>query len=61
MMKRDTDLQDALVQAAHVTRLGAPEHFERFVLLEVLAAVELLDGFPQKRRRSFIAWRHALS
>src|SRR5437899_610905 len=55
MMKRDADLQDALVQAAHVTRLGAPQQFERLVLLEIVAAVELLDPFEQRRGRGLAA------
>src|SRR5437899_12014271 len=55
MMERDADLQDALVQAAHVTRLGAPQQFERLVLLEIVAAVELLDPFEQRHRRGLAA------
>ena len=40
-------------------RFGPPQQFERLVLLEELAAVELRDAFEQQRRRRFVA-RHAL-
>ena len=57
MVKRDADLQDALVQIADVAPLGAPQQLERLVLLEELAAVELGDPFQQRRRRRFVT-RH---
>ena len=61
VMERDADLQDALIQAAHLPRLGAPEQLERLVLLEVFAAVELLDALQQQRRRRLVApTRHSL-
>jgi hypothetical protein len=41
MMKRDTNLQDALIEAANLARLSPPQPLQRFVLLEVLPAVEL--------------------
>ena len=50
MKERDADLQDALIQAPHLPPLGAPQQLERFVLLEELAAIELLDAFKQRRR-----------
>jgi hypothetical protein len=41
MVERDTNLQDALIEAANLTRLSPPQPLQGFVLLEVLAAVEL--------------------
>ena len=59
--ERHSDLKDALIQTPHVAPLGTPQQLERLVLLEVFAAVELLDAFQQKRRRSLVAGGHALS
>jgi len=61
MMKGDADLQNPLIEIAHVAPLGAPQEFERLVLLEVLTAIELRDSVEQQLRRSFVARRHALS
>jgi hypothetical protein len=41
MVKRDTNLQDDLIEAANLARLSPPQQLQGFVLLEVLAAVEL--------------------
>ncbi len=43
MMKRDADLQDALVEIADVSPLRAPQQLQRLVLLEEFAAIELRD------------------
>jgi hypothetical protein len=43
MVKGDTNLQDALIEAANLARLSPPQQFQGLVLLEVLAAVELRD------------------
>lgn len=59
VMEGDTDLQDALIQLAHLTGFGTPEKFQRFVLLEVLTAVELVDPFQQLRGRRLVAPGHA--
>jgi hypothetical protein len=55
VVKRDADLQNALVEAAHVPRLRTPEELEGFVLLEKLASVELGDPFEQLNRRRLVA------
>ena len=47
MMQRHADLQDTLIQAANLTRLRAPERFQGFVLLEVLAPIELRDSLEK--------------
>ena len=43
MVERDANLQDALIQVAYLARFSPPQQFQCFVLLEVLAAVELRD------------------
>ena len=55
MVERDANLQDALIEAAYLALLSPPQQLQCFVLLEVLAAVELRDPLPQKRRWRFIA------
>jgi hypothetical protein len=60
MVKRDADLKDPLIQATHVTPLGAPQELERLVLFEVLTAIELRDSFEEESRRSFVARWHGL-
>jgi hypothetical protein len=47
MVKRDANLQDALIEAAYLALLAPPQQLQCFVLLEVLAAVELGDPLPQ--------------
>ena len=42
------DLQDALVEPSDRARLGTPEILERFVLLEILSAVELRNAVEEK-------------
>ena len=59
MVERDADLQDALVEVADVASLRPPEQFQRLVLLEELAAIELRDALDELRRRRFLA-RHGL-
>jgi len=58
MVKRDANLQDALIEAAYLALLSPPQQLQCFVLLEVLAAVELRDPLPQKRRWRFVALTH---
>jgi hypothetical protein len=58
VVERDTDLQDALIEAAHCARLSSPQQFQGFVLLEVLAAVELRNALQQERRWGFVALTH---
>ena len=59
VMECDANLQDALVQIADVAGFGAPQQFERLVLLEELAAIELGDALEQERGRRLVAG-HAL-
>jgi len=59
VMERDPDLQDALVEIPDVAGFGPPQEFERLVLLEKVAAIELRDAFEKEGRRRFVA-RHAL-
>ena len=58
MVKRDANLQDALIEAAYLALLSPPQQLQCLVLLEVLAAVELGDPLPQKRRWRFVALTH---
>ena len=55
VMERHADLQDAVVEGAVRRARRAPEQFERLVLLEKLAAVELLDGLAECGRRGLVA------
>ena len=57
MVHADADLQDAFVEMANFTRCGAPEQFQRFVLLEELTRVELVNRLYQFRRRRLSACR----
>jgi hypothetical protein len=57
MMEADADLEDPVIQAAVGRSRSAPEELERLVLLEELAAVELLDRSHQLRRRRLVAAR----
>jgi hypothetical protein len=47
VIEPNADEQNPLVKVAHLVSLGAPEQLERFVLLEVLTAIELLDSRPK--------------
>jgi hypothetical protein len=58
MVKGHANLEDPLIEAAHLARLSPPQYLQCFVLLEVLAAVELPDPLPQKRRRRLVAPTH---
>jgi hypothetical protein len=60
MVEGDADLQDSLIQPAHVTPFGSPQQLQRLVLLEVLAGIELRDARQQHGRRRFLARRHGL-
>ena len=46
MVKRDANLQDALIEAPYLALLSPPQQLQRLVLLEVLTAVELGDRLP---------------
>jgi hypothetical protein len=50
-----TNLEDALVQVAHIVRLFEPHRFERFVTLKKLAPVELCNAEQQSGRGRFLA------
>lgn len=50
VLEADTDLQDALVEVADRVALLEPLELEGLVLLEELAAVELLDAAAEARR-----------
>src|SRR6267378_851533 len=52
VVKANPDLQDPLVEVAHVVRFMDPDALERLVLLEELLPVELLDAVQQG-----IGWR----
>jgi hypothetical protein len=54
VMEGDADLEDTLIQAPDVAPFGAPQQFERLVLLEVLAAVELRNPLEELRRRRLV-------
>src|SRR4029453_17350331 len=54
MVKRDANLQDALIEAASLGLLSPPQQLQCFVLLEVLPAVELGDPLPKKRGGRFV-------
>ena len=58
MVKRDTNLQDALIEAPYFPLLSPPQQLQCLVLLEVLAAVELGDRLPEKKRWRFVALTH---
>jgi hypothetical protein len=53
VVKADTDLEDAVIQAAHRRGGIAPQELERLVLLEELAGVELFDAAEERLRRRF--------
>src|SRR2546429_4960605 len=55
VIEADANLQDALVEVAHLVRLANPDAFERLVLLEEFLAVELLDTVQQGIGRRVIA------
>jgi hypothetical protein len=54
VLEAHADLQDPLVEVADRVGPLDPLQLERLVLLEELAAVELLDALPEARR-----WRVA--
>jgi hypothetical protein len=43
MVESDANLQNALIEAAYVAWFSPPQQLQRFMLLEVLTAVELRD------------------
>jgi len=51
VVETDTDLEDAVVEAAVGRTRRAPEKLEGLVLLEEFAAVELLDAGAELERR----------
>ena len=50
VVKSDADLEDAVIEMTDRRGCVPPQELERFVLLEELAAIELLDAFKQRRR-----------
>jgi hypothetical protein len=60
VVETDSHLEDALVQITYRVRLGYPDLFECFVLLEERLLVELLDPGEQRSRRRIIASAGAL-
>ncbi len=54
-MEADADLEDAVVQAADRGARVTPEELQRFVLLEELAGVELLDAVNELGRCRMVA------
>lgn len=55
MMERHADLQDALIEIPNLTIFGPPQPFERLVLLEILAAIELGNPRQEQKWRRFVA------
>jgi len=55
VVEADADLQDALVEVADGVRFMDPNFFERFVLLEELMPVELLDAAKEPLGRWILA------
>src|SRR5258707_15831336 len=51
VIQPDAHEQDSLIEIADLVFLGPPENFQGFVLLEILATVELLDPGEQRHRR----------
>jgi hypothetical protein len=51
VMEADTDLQDPVIETADRCGRVAPQQLERFVLLEELVRVELLDAAQKRFRR----------
>jgi hypothetical protein len=47
-VEADAHLEDAVIEATHGCGRVAPEQLERFVLLEELAGIELLDAAEQR-------------
>ena len=54
MVEGHADLENALVQPSHWASLGAPEEFERLVLLEILSTIELFDTLQELRWRQLV-------
>jgi hypothetical protein len=50
-MEADAHLEDAVIEAAHWRARVAPQKLERFVLLEELTGIELLDPVEERFRR----------
>jgi hypothetical protein len=48
VVKADTDLEDAVIEAADRSGRVAPQELERLVLLEEVARVELLDAAEER-------------
>jgi len=59
MVKGDANLKDSLIEPPHRTRLGAPQDFERLVLLEIFTAIELRNAFEQQRWRRLVTPVHS--
>src|SRR5437764_760066 len=59
MVEGDANLEDALIQPSYPAPLGAPQQLQRFVLLEIFAAIELRDPVQQKLWCRLVALRRA--
>ena len=57
MVEADADLEDAVIEIPHRRACVAPQELERFVLLEELAGIELLDAVEELWRRRLVAAR----
>jgi hypothetical protein len=58
VVEGNANLKDSLIEPTHITPLSPPEQFERLVLLEVLAAIELRNPLEQLGRWQLITGRH---
>src|SRR3954462_10031294 len=54
MVEADADVEDALVEEADQLWLGAPHVFQRLVLIEELARIELVNRLEQQLRRRLV-------
>jgi hypothetical protein len=55
LVEAHTNAEDALVEVADWAGFQDPKLFERLVLLEVFATVELFEARVEERRRGFVA------
>ena len=55
VVQGDPDLQDPLIEVAHIPSFCAPEFLERFMLCEILAAIKLIDASDEEGRRLLVA------
>ena len=55
VVEADADLEDAVVEGAVGRACATPQELERLMLLEELAAIELLDAGAELGRRRLVA------